>query len=125
MKDPPTVHWLWVAMAFGSGSLAPAAKAAQAAAAFTKGGFTGETSKSPRDTVTTPSGRWKFSSKVTEFWAAPQIASAPWSASRRATPSASRFGRQGLPAAWGRAGRGAVRDRRGLGFTAAPAAERR
>jgi hypothetical protein len=94
MKDSPTTHWSWVATARGSGGRAPASKAAAPQAAFTSGGFTGDTPKSRRVTSTTPAGRWKFSSKVTELRLAAHSVSARCTASSAATHLASWRGRQ-------------------------------
>jgi hypothetical protein len=76
MNDSPTTDCSITAIAESAGSRAPAARAAAPKQAFTSGGFTAEVRKSPRATSTTPAGTWKFSSNVTEFIAAPQMASA-------------------------------------------------
>src|SRR2546423_12857922 len=54
---------------------APAASAAQPVSALTSGGFTAETRSSPRAAIRMPLGRWKFSSNVTLWRTAPQVAS--------------------------------------------------
>src|SRR5215468_2578013 len=94
MNDSPTTHWSWVAMAAGSGGRAPASSAAAPHAALTSGGLTGDTPKSRRVTSTTPAGRWKFSSKVTELRLAAHSASARCSARSAATHRTSWRGRQ-------------------------------
>ena len=76
MNDSPTTPCSPLRSASSAGRRAPAASAAAPHRAFTSGWFTIEMRSSPRAAISTPAGRWKFSSKVTELRTAPQTASA-------------------------------------------------